>query len=74
MAISDGPCEERGAGNPGLPEGRAPRIHRRAASTPRAVALIDEGVRLDYAALGSSVSAAAVARGDAAVASPRGRR
>jgi amino acid adenylation domain-containing protein len=60
MAISDGTPEARGAGNPGSPDGLALRIHRQARSTPRAVALTDGDVRLDYAALDSS--AAAVAR------------
>ncbi|MGC5562022.1 AMP-binding protein [Streptomyces sp. FR-108] len=58
--LSDGPSEAHGAGNPGLPEGRPPRIHRQAAGTPRAVALIDDDMRLDYAA--PDFSAAAVSQ------------
>ncbi|MCX4461412.1 amino acid adenylation domain-containing protein [Streptomyces sp. NBC_01728] len=82
MAISDGTPEARGAGNPGSPDGLALRIHRQARSTPRAVALTDGDVRLDYAALDSSAAAVAqalrrsgVAPGQAvAVALPRSWR
>ncbi|MFD0307949.1 hypothetical protein [Streptomyces sp. NPDC127119] len=59
MAICDGTPGAHGAGNPGSPEGPALRTRRRTGGTPRAVALIDDYVRLDYAALDSASAAVA---------------